>query len=821
MSFIQPLSVDTQVTAGNTLRSLEFHKILEMVMSYAVTGGAKSLIAGAAPYGDIDEIRREVSHVSEWRALFSENKHLVIESFNDMLPLFAELRPEGSILEPLELREFIWLFESALSLKRLSVEKNCPNIIRAVSEITGHASIKRALVKSIDADGRITDEASPELSSVRKKLASHEQRVRHILEKLLRRHDLDPHIQDNFITIRNGRWVIPVRRDSRGQIPGVVHDISKTGETLFTEPYETQHAGNEIDALRSEEKIEEFKVLKRLSGMIRDNLNDIEKDYHLVVKLDSVMAKAKFADALKMSAPLIDDHRRINIIKGRHPLLLKTLARHNKADELVPLDFTLGELHNSIVITGSNAGGKTVVLKTIGVLHLMALSGMHIPALSGSSVAFVRHIFADIGDEQSIEDNLSTFSARVSRIAQILEQSSSETLVLLDELGSGTDPEEGGALGCAVLKRLTGLGALTVVTTHLRLLKVFAATAKRITVGAMVMEITPETFDMNNGGTKNVSVFKPTYKLSPGELGTSYAFEIAAHFGLHDDIISDARGFLSGAEVQMETLMSGLREKIQQYELDSTRLQALHYEACTAKDALKYELDSIQRQKTTMLLKANDEADKIVSELRAEAAGILNDLTQADTLRAKELVINIDKKLARLRREKQALQNTDAPEIENLAPGIPVNIKGFDTWGTVVSVNIKKRRAVVLVRGREVEVPVCELQYSGGQSTDPLQGQAFGRQVSDVDLKGLSSELPYEINLVGQRVDPAISGLERYLNDAAIAQHKDIRIIHGIGTGTLAKAVREHLEAHPLVKAYKKGDKDTGGEAVTVVTLNT
>ncbi|WP_420264783.1 endonuclease MutS2 [Candidatus Magnetominusculus dajiuhuensis] len=787
-------------------RSLEFHKILDMAMSYAVTVAGKALIAETTPSSDIAVIRREIDHISEWRALFSEDKHTAIEPFNDMLPLFTQLHPEGAILEPLELREFIGLFESALSLKRLSIEKNSPNIVGAVSQITGHAFIRRAIAKSIDADGRITDEASPELSSIRKKLAAQEQRVKHILEKLLKRHALEPHIQDDFITIRNGRWVIPVRRDSRGQIPGVIHDISKTGETLFTEPYETQPVGNEIDSLRSEEKIEEFKILKKLSGAIRDNLTDIEKDYELVVILDAVMAKAQFADALKMSAPLIDENRHINIIKGRHPLLLRTLARHNRAEEIVPLDFTLGGDNKSIVITGSNAGGKTVVLKTIGVLHLMALSGMHIPALSGSIIAFVKNIFVDIGDEQSIEDNLSTFSARIGRLAQIVAQSGGETLVLLDELGSGTDPDEGGALGCALLKRLTSLGALSVVTTHLRLLKMFAATTEHITVGAMIMEITP---DVNKG-----RVFRPTYKLSPGELGTSYAFEIAAHYGLNSDIIEDARGFLSGAAIQMETLMSDLRGKISRYERDSLAIKALHDEIATVKDTLRQELDTIQRQKNMTLLKANDEAQKILSSLKIEAKEILVELTKADTLRARELVMNIDKRLAKLGQEKRELQNAHTPQIENLVQGETVRIEGFDADGTVTA--IKKGRAVVLVRGREIEVSIGALQRVEGQP--PALAR---RQTSDSELQGMSSFIPYEINLVGQRVDPAISVLERYLNDAAIAEHKDVRIIHGIGTGTLARAVREHLEAHPLVRAYKKGDKDTGGEAVTVVSLNT
>lgn len=800
--------------AHDTLKSLEFHKILDMVLYYAVTGGGKALIAETTPSRDISEIRSEIDHISEWRALFSENKYPAIESFDDMLPLFDKLSPAGSILDPLELREFIGLFESASQLKRLSAEKNIPHIIKAVSEITGHNSIKREIVKSIDADGHITDDASPELSHVRKRLASCEQRCKHILEKLMRRHELDPHIQDNFITIRNGRWVIPVRRDSRGQIPGVIHDISKTGETLFTEPYETQPVGNEIDSLRSEEKIEEFKVLKRLSGMIRDNLNEILKDYHMVVKLDTVMAKAQLADALKMSAPLIDENRRIHIIKGRHPLLYKSLARHGKADDLVPLDFTLGGVHNSIVITGSNAGGKTVVVKTIGVLHLMALSGMHIPALSGSSVAFVKNIFVDIGDEQSIEDNLSTFSARISRIARILAQSGSETLVLLDELGSGTDPDEGGALGCAVLKRLTQLGALSVVTTHLRQLKIFAATAEHITVGAMIMEIT--TDKECNSDTK-LKIFRPTYKLSPGELGSSYAFEIGARFGLNDDIIDDAKGFMSGAEIQMEALMSDLREKISQHERDTLRMQTLNNEIAIVKDALKHELDTIQKQKNMTLLKANAEAQKMLANLKTEAKEILVELTNANALKARELVINIDRKLARLKLEKRELQDTRAPEIENLAIGQSVRIKGIDADGVVVSINIKKGRAVVLVRGREIEVPVGELQRTEGEPANPPLRQRFDNDL----LKGLSSLIPYEINLVGQRVDPAISALERYLNDAAIAQHNDVRIIHGIGTGTLARAVREHLEGHPLVKAYKKGDKDTGGEAVTIVSLNT
>ncbi|MCG6553277.1 MAG: Smr/MutS family protein [Candidatus Magnetominusculus sp. LBB02] len=799
------------VETNDTLKGLEFHKILDMVGAYAVTEGGRAIIAGTTPLGDIALVRREIDHVSEWRALFSENKYPSIESFEDLTPLFDELRPAGAVIEPLQLREFNGLFEGALSLKRFNVEKNSPNIVMAVSGITGHAFIKREISKSIDTDGRITDEASPELSSIRKRLASHEQRLKQILEKLLRRHELDPHLQDNFITVRNGRWVIPVRRESRGQIPGVVHDISKSGETLFTEPYETQGVGNEIDSLRSEEKIEEFKIIKRLCALLHDNLGDIEKDYYIVVRLDSVMAKALFADALKMSAPLIDDQRRINIIKGRHPLLLKSLARHGNAEALVPLDFELGGRHKSIVITGSNAGGKTVVLKTIGVLHLMALSGMHIPALSGSCVAFVQQVFVDIGDEQSIEDNLSTFSARVSRLAGILAKSGGQTLVLLDELGSGTDPDEGGALGCAVLNRLTELGALTVATTHLRSLKMFAATTERITVGAMIMEITAAT-----GSSEPQQIFRPTYKLSPGELGPSHAFEIAAHFGIGGDIISDARGFMSGAELQMETLMTDLRGKIAQYERDTVQMQELKEEAAALKEALRKELDGIQTQKTTMLLKANEEAQRSVAALRAEAKEILAELRKADTLKAKELVVNIDRRHAKVEQERRALQSGNAAEAATLVPGQPVRIRGFDAEGEVVSINSKKGRAVVLIKGREIEVSVDELQGIEVQPSGPPI-----RHLLDSSLKGLSSPIPYEINLVGQRVDPALSALERYLNDAAVAEHREIRIIHGLGTGTLSRAVREHLHGHPLVKAYQKGDRDTGGDAVTIVSLNT
>ncbi|KJU83362.1 recombination and DNA strand exchange inhibitor protein [Candidatus Magnetobacterium bavaricum] len=800
--------IDIQSIEDGTMRVLEFGKILEMAAVFAVSVEGKALVNRIRPLGNINDVRLYVRFISQWRGLLSERKQPGIEPFDNLTEHLTILKPENAILEPIQLRQFLPLFDSGINLKRLHTEKAYPMVQSIVSGLITHPGLKRIIENSIDVDGRITDEASPELAAVRRKLASYANRVKDILQRLLKRKELATHIQDDFITERNGRWVIPLKKDSRGQLQGVVHDISKTGETLFIEPYESQPLGNEIESLRAEEKIEEFKVIKQLCAMLRQHLSDIEQDYITIVHIDAIVAVAVFSDSMRMTPPELNEERFIRINKGRHPVLWKRLKKTNKEAELVPLDFVLGQKYSSMVITGSNAGGKTVALKTIGVLHLMALSGMHVPAASGTTIPFVRNVFVDIGDEQSIEDNLSTFSGHMYHIADILRKSDANSLVLLDELGSGTDPDEGGSLGSAVLKSLTERGALSVITTHLGLLKLFAYTEEDITFGSMEIEVVQKG---------DATLFRPTYSLTIGEFGRSHAFEIAANCGLPTALIQQAREFMTDSDRKMEYLITDLKKMLKENRKTLTDAEEIKQEALRLRDDLVEELDRTRSANEDALADTYHKAEEILQGLRAEAKEILLLLQQSDTQRVKGMVVNIDKRIAKLREQRKTLQKDKHKGIQKPLQGQRVLLKGFDVEGIILSVNERKSRCTVLINGREVEVPFTELLECEGK---PFGSEASLKQkrqhAADIDK---SLDMPRELNLIGQRVDPALSILERYLNDAAINDLERVKIIHGVSTGRLAGAIREYLKDHPLVKAYRKGNNDEGGEAVTIVTL--
>ena len=391
----------------HTFRILEFDKILEMAAAFALTAPGRDVVLSIKPLKDIGEIRQRIALISECMNLLSEGQYPGIEHFDDLSLLFQKVRPVDAVLEPLELRAFLPLFYSAFNLKILSESPSYPGLGIIVSQLTTHPGIKKAIGRALDNEGKIRDEASPELFNIRRGIKSCEGRIKGMLDVIVQQKETIMYLQDFYLAERNNRWVIPVKRDFKGNVPGIVHDISNTGETVYIEPYSIQHLGNELESYRAEEKLEEYRILQRLTALLRERLHEIEEDYHIVAKVDALLAAAGFSRLMDMSPPEINEHGYMKIIRGRHPLLWKTLRREDSEGRLVPLDMEIGRENSCMIITGSNAGGKTVSLKTIGVLNLMALSGLHIPAGSGTVMPFLKNIFADIGDEQSIEQNLS------------------------------------------------------------------------------------------------------------------------------------------------------------------------------------------------------------------------------------------------------------------------------------------------------------------------------------------------------------------------------------------------------------------------------
>jgi DNA mismatch repair protein MutS2 len=792
----------------HTLRVLEFDKILQMAAAFAVTASGKTAIQKIRPLKNIEEVRKKTGLVSECLKLLSVGHPLGIEHFDDLSSLFQRARPADAVLEPFELRSFLPLFYSSINLKMLSNNSLCPCLGTIVSLLTTHPDLKKAIEFSVDREGKLTDGASPELSYIRQSIKSCEGKIKGILEGILKQKELIPHLQDFFIAERNNRWVIPVKRDSKGSVPGIVHDISNTGETVYVEPYSIQRFGNELESLRAEEKLEVYRILKMLSSLLRVHLHEIEEDHRIVAEVDKLQALAGFSKQMDMSPPEMNERGYTKIVGGRHPLLWKTLRKEKRYKDLVPLDLEIGRDHSCMVITGSNAGGKTVVLKTIGVLNLMVLSGMHIPAGSGTTIPFLENVLADIGDEQSIEQNLSTFSAHITRISKIINQSSNHTLIIIDELGTGTDPEQGGALSCSVLRRLKQRGALTVVSTHLGMLKAFAHSETGMINSAMEME------EITVNG---VSTYRPTYKLIIGEAGTSHAFEIAKSLGLHEDIIREARQLVTNEGARIELLISEFKQKTRALDRKLNETEKMKQEIISLRSSLGEELSGIRLSKHETLSKALKEAEEIVRNTKREAREVMETLKKSSLAKSKEVAKNLKRK----HEELKMMQKMHAPEKFRELKGIKIGQRVFiNTLGInaiVHSVNEKARKCKVLVDGKEIMIPFKELS----EPTEVLSEHQTSRDELPLTPKDTSIdiEIPGELNVIGQRVDPAISLIERYLNDASVAGLKQIHIIHGIGTGRLSRAVRDYLKDHPLVESSRKGNEDEGGEAVTVVFL--
>jgi DNA mismatch repair protein MutS2 len=790
----------------HTFRVIEFDKVCQMASAFSVTEPGRVLTRGIKPLGTLDEVNNQIELVSECRKLSSEGHSAGIEHFADLSPLFRRLKPEDAVLEPSGLLSFLPLFYSAMNLAKLPENISLPRLGVLVSGLSTHPALIKAIVSSLSSEGRIHDDASPAMLNIRRSIKSMEKRTRMILDGILKKKELTPHLQDFYVTERNNRLVIPVKRDSKGSIPGVIHDISNTGETVFVEPYSCQQIGNELESFRAEEKLEEFRILQSLSSLLRDHLHEIESDYHIVAEVDRNQTVARFSEMMKMSPPEINENNYCRIVKARHPVLWKTLKNKNRENDLVPLTMEIGKNHTAMVITGSNAGGKTVALKTIGIVTLMALSGMHVPSESGTTIPFLTMVLTDIGDEQSIEQDLSTYSAHITRLSEIVKMSSTRTMVIIDELGTGTDPEQGGALSCAVLRRLIKQGALTIISTHLGTLKAFASSEPGIINSAMEME------EVTVNG---VTAYRPTFQLLLGEPGTSHAFEIAESLGLDKDIIREARELLSGNGVNIESLLSELRRKSRELDGRLEENEQLRGELSSLQTSLKEELESIDIKRRDVKSRALEEAAEIIRKTRVEAQEILRSIKKADLNEGRKIARDLSVKLEGIKKEQKQYSFPEYQGMTEVREGQRVFIHALSAYGVVHSVNQNMKKCKVYVGGKEISVPFEELSDANQESLNQQGGKtAFRAPARDVSEDIFT---PSELNLIGQRVDPALSMFERFLNDGSLSGLRQAKIIHGIGTGILSKAVRTYAEEHPLVMKWRKGNEDEGGEAVTII----
>ena len=781
--------------------TLELPAVLEMLAAQAESELGKAAARELQPSANREEVRRRLTETSDAARLMTLRGSPSFSGARDIRPALERARLGGA-LNTRELLDIAGLARCARLCKAyLAEEKNEKTSIDSLFHaLRANKYLEERIYTAIPAEDEIADSASSDLADIRRKMRAASARAREALNKILSSPSYAKALQEPIITMRSDRYVLPVRADHKSAVPGLVHDISSSGMTLFIEPMAAVKANNELRELAAKEKLEIERILAELSAECAEHADDFAEDCVLLVRLDLIFAKARLAYKMDASAAELSD-RSINLRRARHPLLDPAKA--------VPIDLNLGEDFDTLVITGPNTGGKTVALKTIGLLSAMNQCGLHIPASDGSTLPVFSHILADIGDEQSIEQNLSTFSAHMKNIVEILDTCEDRSLVLFDELGAGTDPTEGAALAIAIIEHARKCGAMIAATTHYAELKVYA---------------TNEAGVQNASCEFDVETLRPTYRLLVGIPGKSNAFAISKRLGLDESIIRDA-GDRIGTETQS---FEATIEKLEQ-----TR-HALERERETAAAHLKKAAE--EEKKATQLraelsvrlekaeIKARRDAQRILDEARETAESVYaeldemrrhaNDEQQADEInRARtELRRRLNEKEASLRAQEDLPAQEDQKSSRKLQAGDTVRIKAMGVKAEVVSVNkdgtVNLKAGIMNVTAREDEVLLLEGEKKTPQKAAPVAsaGTRLMHVASEIDLRGMES-------LEG------VLAAERYLDSAAMAKMKTVTIIHGKGTGALREAIQQMLKRNKLVKSFRLGRYGEGETGVTVVEL--
>lgn len=776
-----------------SLKILEFDKILRHIARFCHSSASEKCIFEIGPFREKALIEKRFRQIEEIRRLGQTGASLRLSQFEDISETIGLVRPEDSILDPRQILDLVPVMRMTAEISlQIKGSVDSPEIQELACGLTGFPQILSAVEMAIDPDGAILDTASSTLFDLRTRRRALEGGIRKRLEEMLRERRVGIFLQDSYITERSGRWVLPVRMDSKGQVPGVVHDVSRSGETAFTEPLEIIGITNELENTTAEEKAEEIRILRRICQKIRESADEIEKQYRTVVYFDLLNSIAGFADFMDMEVPVISEDMAIGIRDARHPLLLLA-SKEGRGGDVVPLDLDLGTASNVMVISGPNAGGKTVAIKTCGLLLLMALSGIPVTAGSSSRFPLLNRLLIDLGDEQSIEDNLSTFSAHISNISEIMKEADSQTLVLFDELGTGTDPLQGAALSCAVIEELQGRGALVLATTHLAEIVGYAYRAEGMVNASM-------EFDHD--------ALVPLYRLKMGEPGQSHALEIAAKYGLPAAVVERAKSILGGANLELSGLISELQQKRAAY--DSALRDFGRREAdMEGKEALiERRLQEVEKHKDVVMEKAYDEAQSVLSRIRAEAAAFLEEIKREKSRDKMKRIVRIQDEV---RNRLDELRKEPSLTMEEVSEGDLVFVKSVGYDGVITRIDRKHERIKVVSGSLELDVPVSDL--------GPKKGRGVAAPKA-AEKRLEPEEVPSRINLIGLRTDEAVSRLDPFIDRAFRAGHKEVTIIHGMGTGALSKAVKNYASTHPLVSEYRSGDPREGGNGVTVVKLS-
>ena len=787
-----------------SLRVLEFNKIVDILKTKVSSSLGLKYIENLTPSSDYEEVKYMLEETSQAQGILLKKGSVGLNGIHDIEDK-AKRAEIGAALDPGSLIKIADTLRVARNLKNTLAsseeeEFNYPIIQGLSNSLYVYRDVEDKIYNAIVSEIEISDNASSELRDIRRRIVQKNQSIRSKLNSIISSTTYQKYLQDAIISVRGDRFVVPVKAEYRSYVSGIIHDQSSSGATLFIEPMSIVDMNNELRQLRLKEQEEIERILAELSALVGEISHDIISNQEILGKLDFAFAKGKLSIAMKAVEPNLNEDKFINIKAGRHPLL--------DAETVVANDIYLGRNFHTLLITGPNTGGKTVTIKTVGLFALMTQSGLHIPANYGSSMCVFDNVFADIGDEQSIEQSLSTFSSHMTNIVSILKDVTENSLVIFDELGAGTDPIEGASLAIAILEDVKMAGAKCIATTHYTELKNYALTKEGVENAAV-------EFD--------VDTLSPTYRLLMGIPGKSNAFEISKKLGLSDYIISRAREFIDDSNIELEDVLQ---------EAEKSRLKAI--EEREEAEKLKAEIEKVKQEYDERLAKITSQRDKLIEQAKSEAFRI--------TRGAKEEVDNIikelrqmenemaskekNRKIEALRKELSSSMGALQPsvesmiipkvatkEIKNLKPGDEVKVITLNQNGSVVTVDERKKEAVVQIGIMKMTLPFKSLQKAKADvKTTVTKGT---RNI----IKSKSGRVKSEVDLRGMNLEEAIMEVDKYLDDACVAGLEYVTIIHGIGTGVLKSGIQEVLKKNKHVKSQRPGQYGEGGAGVTIAVL--
>ena len=787
-----------------TLRTLEYTKIIERLTELAGSSIGKELCRNLKPSSNLAEIEAAQKQTSDALSRIYQRGSISFSGVQDVRGSLKRLEIGGS-LSALELLRIAKLLETTSRVKSFGRLENSDREKDSLDDMFDGlqplANLYNEIYRCILSEDEIADDASPALAKIRRSIRQTNDRVHTQLASLVNGSSRT-YLQDAVITMRNGRYCVPVKSEYKGQVPGMIHDQSSTGSTLFIEPMAIVKLNNELRELELQEQKAIEAVLAELSNMAAAENENIADNFRILTQLDFIFARAMLSKSYNGTEPIFNEKGHINIKKGRHPLLDKK--------SVVPIDIWLGKDFRLLVITGPNTGGKTVSLKTVGLFTLMGQAGLHIPAFDHSELSVFDEVFADIGDEQSIEQSLSTFSSHMTHTVSILKEATDRSLVLFDELGAGTDPTEGAALAIAILNELHSRGTCTMATTHYSELKVFALTTPGVENGCCEF---------------SVETLRPTYRLLIGVPGKSNAFAISGKLGLPEHIIEDARSRISEQDESFEDLLSDLEHSRITIEKEQEELARYKAEAASLKAQLEKKQERLDSAKERILAEANEKAHTILREAKeyadetiknfnkyGKAAGVSISDMERERTRLREKMNAAEKNMAK----KTPAKVKKAVDPKALRVGDSVKVLSLNLKGTVSTLPDAKGNLFVQMGILRSQVNLRDIE----PIDEPvITAPNFNRTGSGKIKMAKSSSVGIELNLLGKTSDEAISELDKYLDDAYIAHLPSVRIVHGKGTGALRKAVHNYLRRCKIVDEYHLGEFGEGDAGVTIVTF--